>query len=135
MMKYIAVGVGGIIGALARYGLSTVFVEVAPTRFPLGTWLANIVGSFLLALLTMYIFRMKQVSPIVINGVGTGMIGSFTTFSTFSVETITLLQNGDFLLAFFYVITSVVFGLYMSWVGFRIGMKLYEQRTENEGEI
>lgn len=134
-MKYIAVGVGGIIGALARYGLSEIFAEAAPTRFPLGTWLANIIGSFLLALLTMYIFRMKKVSPVVINGVGTGMIGSFTTFSTFSVETITLLQNGDFLLAVFYVITSVVFGLCMSWLGFRIGMKLYEQRAESEGGI
>lgn len=132
-MKYIAVGIGGIIGALARYGLGRIFVEADSSHFPIGTWLANMIGSFLLAFLTMYIFRMKQVSVVLISGIGTGMIGAFTTFSTFSVETITLLQSGDFLVAILYVMTSIVIGLCMSWFGFHLGIKLYERHTRNEG--
>ncbi|WP_369902742.1 fluoride efflux transporter CrcB [Bacillus manliponensis] len=131
-MKYIAVGIGGIVGALARYGIGRIFVTSDPSHFPVGTWLANMIGSFLLAFLTMYIFRMKQVSQTMISAIGTGLIGSFTTFSTFSVETITFVQNGAFFIAVLYVLASVVIGLCMSLFGFHLGRKVYEQRTRNE---
>lgn len=132
-MKYIAVGIGGIVGALVRYGLGQWIGTPSVDVFPLVTWLANMIGSFLLAFLTMYVFRMKHVSQVVISSVGTGIIGSFTTFSTFSVETLKLLQNEAFFMAFYYVSTSVIGGLFLSFIGFYFGNVLYEKSVKKEG--
>lgn len=134
-MKYIAVGIGGVIGALARYGVGLLFETISFTSFPLATWLANMSGSFLLAFLTMSIFRMKQVSPLMISAIGTGIIGSYTTFSTFSVDTLKLLQHEAFTMAFLYVITSMIGGLLFSFGGFYVGNKLYERSKREEGNI
>ncbi|WP_410983732.1 fluoride efflux transporter CrcB [Bacillus cereus] len=132
-MKYIAVGIGGIVGALVRYGLEQWIGTPSVNAFPLATWLANMIGSFLLAFLTMYFFRMKQVSQVVINSVGTGIIGSFTTFSTFSIETLKLMQHEAFFMAFYYVSTSIVGGLLLSLFGFYLGNALYEKSVKKEG--
>ncbi|MEN1934629.1 CrcB family protein [Paenibacillus sp. 102] len=132
-MKYIAVGIGGIVGALARYGLEQWIGTSSVDAFPLETWSANMIGSFLLAFLTMYLFRMKHVSYVIINSIGTGMIGSFTTFSMFSVETLKLMQHEAFFMAFYYVSTSIVGGLLLSLFGFYLGNVLYEKRMKKEG--
>ncbi|WP_243524223.1 fluoride efflux transporter CrcB [Bacillus pseudomycoides] len=134
-MKYIAVGIGGIVGALARYGLGQWIGTPSVDSFPLATWLANMIGSFFLAFLTMYLFRMKHVSQTVMNSVGTGMIGSFTTFSTFSVETLKLMQHEAFFMAFYYVSTSIVGGLLLSLFGFYLGNTLYEKSMKKEGAL
>ncbi|MGG2014174.1 fluoride efflux transporter FluC [Bacillus sp. S10(2024)] len=134
-MKYIAVGIGGVIGALARYGVGQLFEITSLTGFPLATWLANMSGSFLLAFLTMSIFRMKQVSLLMISAIGTGIIGSYTTFSTFSVDTLKLLQHEAFTMAFLYVIASMIGGLLFSFGGFYVGNMLYERGVRKEGNI
>ncbi|KEK26046.1 fluoride efflux transporter FluC [Bacillus gaemokensis] len=134
-MKYTAVGIGGIVGALTRYGLGQWIGTHSAEAFPLATWLANMIGSFLLAFLTIYLFRVKHVSYVITSAVGTGMIGSFTTFSTFSVETLKLMQYDAFLIAFYYVSTSVVGGLLLSLVGFYLGNVLYEKRMKKEGSL
>ena len=135
MKKYIAVGIGGVIGALARYGVGQLFQPTFSTGFPLATWLANMSGSFLLAFLTMSVFRMKQVSPLMISAVGTGIIGAFTTFSTFSVETLQLLRHQALTMAFLYVSASMIGGLLAAFVGFYVGNMLYERRMRKEGNI
>ncbi|MDM5156301.1 fluoride efflux transporter CrcB [Bacillus sp. DX1.1] len=134
-MKYIAVGMGGIIGALARYGLGQWMGSTSVDTFPLATWSANMIGSFLLAFLTLYLFRMKHVSLVMTSAIGTGVIGSFTTFSTFSVETMKLLQHEAFMMAFYYVSTSVVGGLLLSLLGFYLGNMLYERSVNKEGTL
>ncbi|MGG2064542.1 fluoride efflux transporter CrcB [Bacillus sp. S14(2024)] len=135
MKKYIAVGIGGIIGALARYGVGQLLGPTSSAGFPLATWLANMSGSFLLAFLTMSVFRMKQVSPLMISAVGTGIIGAFTTFSTFSVETLKLLQHEAFTMAFLYVGASMIGGLLLACSGFYAGNMLYARRLKEEGNI
>ncbi|CAG9610873.1 Putative fluoride ion transporter CrcB [Bacillus rhizoplanae] len=135
MKKYIAVGIGGIIGALARYGVGQLLEPTSFAVFPLATWLANMSGSFLLAFLTMSVFRMKQVSPLMISAVGTGIIGSFTTFSTFSVDTLKLLQHEAFTMAFLYVSASMIGGLFFAFGGFYVGNVLYERGMRKEGNI
>ncbi|MDP7977043.1 fluoride efflux transporter FluC [Bacillus sp. WLY-B-L8] len=134
-MKYIAVGIGGVIGALARYGVGLLFETTSFTGFPFATWLANMSGSFLLAFLTMSIFQMKQVSPLMISAIGTGIIGSYTTFSTFSVDTLKLLQHEAFSVAFFYMGASMIGGLLFSFGGFYAGNKLYERSVRKEGNV
>ncbi|MBO1627893.1 fluoride efflux transporter CrcB [Bacillus cereus] len=134
-MKYIAVGIGGVIGALARYGLGQWIDTPSVDSFPLATWIANMIGSFLLAFLTMYLFRMKHVSQTIMSSVGTGMLGSFTTFSTFSMETLKLMQHEAFFMAFYYVSTSIVGGLLLSLFGFYLGNTLYEKSMKKEGAL
>lgn len=126
-MAYIAVGMGGVIGSLLRYGLGLLITETAPGIFPLATLLANVTGSFLLTFLTMYVFRLGILHSRWATALGTGLIGSFTTFSTFSVETMQLLQAGKAGTAAFYVIGSLAGGLLAARFGFEAGDALFRR--------
>ena len=64
---------------------------------------------------------MKLFHPHILAGIGTGLVGSFTTFSTFSVETVTLIQHETWTLAILYVFLSLFGGLLMSWLGYKVG--------------
>lgn len=129
-MLYVYVGVAGAVGALARYGLGLLVDSFGTSPFPVATLFINLIGSFLLGWLTHRFLQAGKPSPQIVTIIGTGMIGSFTTFSTFSVETIQLLENDHVLLAIAYVFLSITFGLWSSWFGYRIGTK-----TSTRGEV
>jgi fluoride exporter len=131
-MVYLLVGAAGMVGALLRYYLGIFTGDWWDYPFPLGTFLANMIGSFILGLVTTYIFQKKKIHPMAATAIGTGMIGSFTTFSTFSVETINLLNHSHLFLALIYVIGSVFGGLWMSWAGFTIGKQKFNQHKRKE---
>ncbi|MFD3447859.1 fluoride efflux transporter CrcB [Microbacteriaceae bacterium 4G12] len=131
-MEYIFVGIAGIAGALLRYALGLIVHETWTHSFPLATWIINMTGSFILAFLTTYIFRMKRMPPYAIAAIGTGFIGSYTTFSTFSVETIQLLQANHVVTAGGYIVGSLVGGLLMSFIGFEVGNRLYQMKESRE---
>lgn len=122
-MIYIYVGLAGAVGALARYGLGMMIDSIGPSAFPVSTLLINLIGSFLLGWLTHMFLRTGKLSPQFVTIVGTGMIGSFTTFSTFSVETIRLLDESRIGLALLYVFLSITLGLGSSWLGYRVGVR------------
>jgi CrcB protein len=84
--------------------------------------------------LTHFLFRTGRLSPIVMTAVGTGFIGSFTTFSTFSVETIVMIESGYLMGALTYVILSIVLGLFSSWLGYKLGRKRFRRFVKREGE-
>src|SRR4051812_9664562 len=117
-MAYLLVGIAGTIGAILRYVLGITFFTNSP--FPFATLLINLIGSFLLAWLTTNLFKNVSLSPILITAIGTGFVGSFTTFSTLSVETVTLFNNGELLLGITYVLVSLLGGLFMSRLGFKV---------------
>ncbi|WP_026826839.1 MULTISPECIES: fluoride efflux transporter CrcB [Exiguobacterium] len=129
-MLYIYVGLAGAVGALARYGLGLLVDSFETSPFPVATLFINLIGSFLLGWLTHRFLQAGKHSPQIVTIVGTGMIGSFTTFSTFSVETIQLVENDHALLAVAYVFLSITLGLWSSWFGYRIGTK-----TSTRGEV
>ncbi|WP_214762822.1 fluoride efflux transporter CrcB [Exiguobacterium sp. s146] len=131
-MLYVYVGLAGALGALARYGVGTGIETFWVGMFPLGTLLINLSGSFVLGWLTHFLFRSGRLSPSIVTAVGTGFIGSFTTFSTFSVETIDLLESGALGMAFLYVTLSLVLGLFSSWLGFWFGRRRFK-RFRREG--
>ncbi|EJV64789.1 fluoride efflux transporter CrcB [Bacillus cereus] len=133
-MKYIIVGIAGIFGALSRYYLGFTIDTLWHHVLPLATLTINLIGCFLLALLTTYIARLNILSSEVITGIGTGFIGSFTTFSTFSVETIQLINHSYFGIPFLYVSCSMLGGLIMSGLGYKLGDFLLQKHLE-EGEI
>jgi CrcB protein len=110
-----------MVGALLRYSLGLLVHGWWVGAFPLGTLLINFVGSFALGWLTAWVNRVGNVPAWVKPGIGTGLIGSFTTFSTFSVETVNLMQQqlwGD---AALYVGLSLMGGLFLAWAGLYIG--------------
>ncbi|HEX6922713.1 MAG TPA: fluoride efflux transporter CrcB [Bacillales bacterium] len=129
-MIYLLVGAAGMIGALLRYYVGLIFDSGWAWGFPLGTFLANMAGSFVLAWFTTYISAMKKIHPHVLTAVGTGLVGSFTTFSTFSVETVQLLRQGDWQVAFIYVLLSLIGGLFLSGLGYYTGKSLHRKWRE-----
>ncbi|SMO38718.1 fluoride efflux transporter CrcB [Melghirimyces algeriensis] len=123
-MRYFSVGIGGIIGSLFRYGLGVaLFSEEA--IFPTATLCANWIGCMVLGWLNTHTPR----SSLIQDGIGTGLIGSFTTFSTFSVETLALFQHGHWISAWTYILTSLVGGLLLVHVGSRLA-RLQKEETE-----
>lgn len=127
-MIYLWVGAAGMVGALLRYYLGLVIGFWWLGLFPFATLIANMLGSFALGWLTMYIAKIKRLSPDLLTALGTGLVGSFTTFSTFSVETVGLLRESHMALAFTYVFFSVVGGLAMSAFGYNLGRRLHLKR-------
>jgi fluoride exporter len=117
------VGIGGIIGALLRYWIGLSFAPVSQGAFPLGTFLINMIGSFFLAWLTSVASQSKALPQWLVTGIGTGVIGAFTTFSTFSVETAHLIQGQYYKMALFYSLLSLIGGLALAYLGYEVGKR------------
>ncbi|WP_181349593.1 fluoride efflux transporter CrcB [Thalassobacillus sp. CUG 92003] len=120
-MIYIAVGIGGVIGSLLRYYISVYTGYGWGSTFPFDTFLANLIGCFLLGWVTTYLAKMNWLPSPVSLGIGTGLIGSFTTFSTFSFETVALIKSSEWLIAISYVLGSLWGGLLLAYLGYRVG--------------
>lgn len=125
-MNYLFVGMGGVIGALSRFYLGTVLQQASGSLFPYGTLSVNLLGSFLLSFIAYGSLFKWQLPRTYILAINTGCIGSFTTFSTFSVETINLLENARYLAALGYISISVACGLALSWLGVLLAHKLFQ---------
>lgn len=129
-MIYFLVGVAGMAGALLRFFLGDVVGLLWVGLFPLSTFLANMVGSFVLGWFTTHLTPMKKLHPFALTAIGTGLVGSFTTFSTFSVETVQLMKGSHWFMALFYVFLSLFGGLFMSAFGYYRGKRLYRKWKE-----
>lgn len=116
-LYYVVIGFGGMIGSLLRYFLSITALSLWGKGFPFGTLLANLLGALTLGWLTKNKAIQRKLPPHIVSGIGTGIIGSFTTFSTFSLETIQLVEQNNLFLAFIYVIVSIIGGLFSVWLG------------------
>ena len=121
-MIYFWVGIAGSMGAILRYLIGVSLLT--NSSFPYGTLTINLIGSFLLAWLTTNLFKRLSISPIIATAVGTGFVGSFTTFSTLSVETIKMFQAGNILLGLLYLLVSICGGLLMSRLGFIVNKEV-----------
>lgn len=111
----------GAAGALARYALGAWLQEAANLRFPVGTLVINVLGSFLLGLLFAAADRLAPEWRV---AVGTGFLGAFTTFSTFSVDTVRLIGAGEPRLALLNAAGSLALGLLAAWGGLSLGAAL-----------
>ncbi|KMY52373.1 membrane protein [Peribacillus loiseleuriae] len=119
-MNVLAVMLGGFFGAVCRYALG----EWIPTTngFPLGTLLINLIGCIFLGWFLTFVSQKKTIRPEFTLIIGTGFIGSFTTFSTFSVETIHLFQEGLVFLALLYILTTTILGLLLAYLGRKLAV-------------
>lgn len=116
------VALGGIFGAVLRYALSTLIPHAG--GFPLPTLLINLSGCLFLGLFFTLALDPERISPAVRIGIGTGFTGAFTTFSTFSVETVALLESHRAAFALVYAGSSLIGGIALSACGVRIGERL-----------
>jgi len=98
MRMMIAVAIGGAIGAMSRYAISSHIARMMGSGFPWGTLAVNLIGSFLMGLLAPLLLS-RISSPEIRGFITVGVLGSLTTFSTFSMETVVLYQRGDTALA------------------------------------
>lgn len=118
MNAYLLVGIGGALGAMARYWAGTAIGSLA-NGFPTATFLVNIVGSIAMGLLVGFLARTTpQFQNEIRLFVAFGIFGGFTTFSSFSLDAITLIERGDYMLAAFYIVGSVL----LSVAGLMMGL-------------
>lgn len=117
------IGAGGAIGAVARYGLAHAFAPLG-SGFPLATYLTNVSGSFALGLLTAVADRVWPHTRVPRLFLGVGVLGGFTTFSTYAVEIVRLIAARAATVALVYAIGSVVAGVLAAFVGLVIGERL-----------
>ncbi|AET66136.1 crcB protein [Desulfosporosinus orientis DSM 765] len=110
MQTILVITVGGALGALSRYGLGLWISNKWNQEFPLHTFIINITGAFLLGFLHILFIERLNVSPLWRLGIGVGFLGAFTTFSTFGVEAISLLESGSYLTAGLYTLLSILVG-------------------------
>ncbi|HHQ42288.1 MAG TPA: fluoride efflux transporter CrcB [Chromatiales bacterium] len=124
MTHLLAVAAGGAAGALARYGLTAAVHAVAGRTFPWGTLAANVLGSFAMGLLYVLLLERSAASPEARALLLTGLLGAFTTFSTFTVETLNLVEAGALGRAAANVLASVALCLLAAWIGMGAGRQL-----------
>ena len=120
MREVLWVGIGGFLGANARYLLGAWIGTRMGSAFPYGTFAINVTGSFILGVI-MGIVEVRTLSPVVRLAAGVGFVGAYTTFSTFSYETIRLVEDGCAALAALNVVGSVVAGLVAVILGLAAG--------------
>jgi fluoride exporter len=102
---------GSGIGGVVRYGIQIWLLKIYPSVFPLGTFIVNIAGCFLIGLFYAISEKTNALTPEWRIALTTGFCGGFTTFSTFANENVSLLKTGNYLLLSLYIIGSVVMGI------------------------
>jgi CrcB protein len=120
MLRVIFIGFAGLVGTVARFGLSELAAKRLGTAFPVGTLIVNILGCFLGGFLFYAIQERTAVSETVRLAVIVGFLGGFTTFSAFGVQTFALLKSGEVALGLLNVAVSNLVGLAVVWVGYSL---------------
>lgn len=114
MIECFAVGMGGFIGASLRYIMG--FIVIKDSTFPLMTMLINIIGAFLIGIIAAIASKYNLDSRWVLF-LKTGICGGFTTFSTFSLESMNLISDGKLAIAMMYIFLSIILCLLFVWLG------------------
>lgn len=118
-MKIFIVGFGGVVGAVLRYIISKIFKEIMEKEHPISTLFINVIGCFFIGLLSSK--HLPQEYKLFLT---TGLLGGFTTYSTFMLEASRYIKKSKHVKAFLYVFLSIVFGLFAAGVGIWISKYL-----------
>ncbi|AQW21565.1 camphor resistance protein CrcB [Lentilactobacillus curieae] len=120
-MDELLIAIFAILGGMARFGVDAI---IPTTTFPLATVIINLIGCFVLALINNTLAVSERFPAQLTLALGTGMIGAFTTFSTFTVEIIKLLQSHEVVTAGMYLLVSIIGGIFLAYLGSILGKKI-----------
>jgi CrcB protein len=120
-MQTLAIAAGGAVGALLRFWASNGVYALLGRTFPYGTLAVNVLGSLLMGLLYVLLLDKLALGPQWRAALLVGLLGAFTTFSTFSIETLNLVEEGEAIKALLNVLLSVVLCLIAAWIGVLAG--------------
>lgn len=132
MKDIVYLGIGGWLGAWARYGLQLAVPQLA-NGFPVAVLTINLVGCLFLGWFFTVALRSSRITPRVRLMIGTGFTGAFTTFSTFAVDILRLFMLGQIVEALVYVVSSLVGGILLAWFGIRLGMYMNKRLMLRDG--
>jgi CrcB protein len=122
--QLVAIAIGGAVGAVLRFLVSTSVHRVIGKDFPYGTLTVNVLGSLLMGFLFIMLVE-RQISSIELrSGILFGVLGAFTTFSSFSFETLALVESGELAKALINIFMSVTCCLLATWIGLGIGRQI-----------
>ena len=116
-MHLLSIAAGGALGALLRYGFSEGAHHIFGKGFPYGTLVVNVIGSFMIGVIFVFMVERGELSEEWRAFLVIGLLGAFTTFSTFSFETISLIETGEIIKAGLNIIISVLLCLCVCWLG------------------
>ncbi len=131
-LQYLVIAVFSVLGALARQEIEILIHPLAGSGFPLATLLINLTGAFFLSWFYTLTIARSRFPQWLRTGIGTGFVGSYTTFSTFMVESETLLSHGSILVALFYLFISFVGGFALALLGVRLAHRYTAPKTASE---
>lgn len=117
LSQIFAIMIGGALGAAMRYLVSSGVYVLLGRDFPYGTLAVNVIGSFLMGMLTVLLVERGDIDPLLKLAILVGFLGAFTTFSTFSMDTLALIDKGALIPAFLNMIGSVIICVSAVWLG------------------
>lgn len=120
MSRLLLIGLAGFAGTVARYWLSGLVARHYGETFPYGTLAVNAFGCFVASFLFYFLYDRFLASPTLRSMVFIGLLGGFTTFSSYGLQTFTLLRDGEFLLALANIGLSNLVGLFLVWAGYKL---------------
>jgi len=123
-MQAFAIAAGGAIGALMRFWVSSGIYALTGRAFPWGTLIVNVVGSLLMGFLYILLLERLTVGPEIRAILLIGFLGAFTTFSTFSIETLNLIEQADYFKAVMNMLVSVIACVAAAWAGVLLARQL-----------
>jgi fluoride exporter len=124
VLTFVAIAIGGTLGCWARYVMTNLVQEVYGRDFPYATLSINLLGAFLMGFLFVETLDRATISPVLRTGILTGGLGGYTTFSTFSMESLLLFEQGEPVKAASYMALSTVLGLLCAFGGAYIARTL-----------
>lgn len=128
-MPWLAVPVGGALGASSRWGISVLVAE-AGGDLPLATLAVNVLGCLAMGLLVAFVLAHPARHPLWRPFLGVGFLGGFTTFSAFAADTILLARDGAWAMSAAYLVVSLAGCLLAVWAGIAIGRRIQDRRAE-----